>query len=138
MIRNMIRVKIILLAFINFELIKAFFNNKIEMSEIVIVDPRLPASNDSSLVNMLKNLKENEAQAKEDSKYDLKRTEKFTDKKEEKKLINNPSFLFVSLVFLFVFIIAIIVRNFKLPKIIKYGLAALFVFTLLNLVHRLK
>jgi hypothetical protein len=108
------------------------------MSELVIVDPRLPASNDPTIMNTLKNLKENQAQAKEDAKYDLKRKEKFTDKKDEKKFQNQPTILFVSLVFLFIFIVAIIVRNFKLPKIIKYGLAALFVFTLLNLVQRLK
>lgn len=105
------------------------------MSEIVIADPRLPASNDRTLMNMLKNLKENQAQAKEDAKYDLKRIEKFTDKNPQNKKL---SFLFVFLVFIFFFIVGMIVRNFKLPKIIKYGLSALFVFTLLNLVHRLR
>lgn len=109
------------------------------MSEIVIVDPRLPASNDSSIINTLKKLKENQAQAKEDAKFDLKRTEKFTDKKDEKKIVNNqPTLLFVFLSFVLFFILAIILRNFKIPKVIKYGLAALFVFTLLNLVHKIK
>jgi hypothetical protein len=99
------------------------------MSEIVIVDPRLPNSNDPSLLNTLKGLKETQAQSNEDSKRDLKR-ENFTDQKQK-------PFFAIILLFILIFVLAIIVRALHIPKTIRYGISALFVFFLFNQVSKL-
>jgi hypothetical protein len=112
------------------------------MSQVVIVDPRLPGANDKSIVNTLKSLTETNAQAQEDAKNDPKRKEKFTDQPSEKSSEKNNTnqkkvYIHIVLLFVLVVVLGIIVRKFKLPKMIKFGLAGLFVFILIKQIGKL-
>jgi hypothetical protein len=108
------------------------------MSQIVVVDSRLPDPNDPVLFSTIKNLMETKAQAQEDAKFDIKRNEKFTNENQKKQTSKNIS-LYVRLILFFILAIFVgmIVRNYKVHKIIKFGLAGLFVYIILNTVHKL-
>ena len=113
------------------------------MSQIVKVDSRLPDPNDPVIFATMKNLIETKAQAQEDAKNDLKRPETFSnqtnnEKKHNEKNINLKIYIRLFVFFLLAFSFGMIVRNFKIPKIIKYGLAGIFVYILLNQIHKLQ
>ncbi len=101
------------------------------MSQLVVVDSRLPDPSDPVIVKTMKSLLETNAQAKEDAKFDPKpkNREKFSNKKK------SISFVTLFLIFLLAFTLSFFLRNFKIPKMIKIGLAGLLVYFLLQQVH---